>query len=57
MHKAKSVKQKRFIKESETDRLSSRWHQHGLLGDVRLIKDLWRESVVGVYGGNLWPEQ
>ena len=28
MHKAKAVKQGRFIKASESDELGSGWHQH-----------------------------
>ena len=50
--KAKSVKQERFIKASQTDELGSGWRQPQGRGDARLIKDSWQESVEGVYGEN-----
>ena len=45
LHKAKSVKQEKFIKALQMDGLSSRRHQQQLQGDMRLLKDLWWESV------------
>ena len=45
-HKAKLVKQERFIKASEGDGLGSRWCQHWLWRDARLIP-LWLELVAG----------
>ena len=47
--KAKLIKQERFIKASEEDRLSSRGRQPRWWGDARLIKDPWRAGEMGVY--------
>ena len=52
MPKTKLVKQERFIKASEMDGLSSRWHQPLLIEDARLIKDFWWEFMVGSCGRN-----
>ena len=41
MCKTKSVKQERFMRASKMDGPSSGWLQQPLLGDVKLIKDLW----------------
>lgn len=57
IHKAKLVTQERFTTASAALGLSSRCRQPHLMGDVRLIEDLWWESGVGVYGVDLWWEQ
>lgn len=47
MKQAKLVRQEKFLKASEIDVLSSRRRQRQLIGDVRLMEDLWQELTVG----------
>lgn len=47
MKQAKLVRQEKFLKASEVDVLSSRRRQCQLIGDVRLMEDLWQELMVG----------
>lgn len=47
MLKAKLIKREKSIETSEMDRQSSRWHQCQLIGDVRLIWNLWGKFMEG----------